>query len=223
MAQERRVAQHASGSETVDVVRGLVQRLRIPWLLRHHARRPVIVAFSFLNGVLSIALLAVVALLTGTPFIFPSLGPTAFLFFHTPTAPPTSPRNTILGHTIGVVAGYLSLVVTGLTLSPPTLTAGVSWPRVIAASLSLGLTAGAMVLFNAAHPPARATTMIISLGLMTRPTPLAILLLAVVVLTAAAFVLNRLAGIDYPLWSAKRQQPAFLPATPEPSVQQGAS
>ena len=55
------------------------------------------------------------ALLTGEPFIFPSLGPTAFLLFYTPTLPAASPRNTLCGHAIGAAAGYLALVLFGLT------------------------------------------------------------------------------------------------------------
>jgi hypothetical protein len=73
------------------------------------------------------------------------------------SAPSASPRNTVIGHTIGVLAGYFSLVVTGLTASGPALAVGVTWPRVIAAALSLGLTAGLMVLSRSPHPPAGAT------------------------------------------------------------------
>ena len=51
----------------------------------------------FLNGFVTIALLAAVAMVSGTPFVFPSLGPTAFLFFFTPRAPAASPRHTIYG------------------------------------------------------------------------------------------------------------------------------
>ena len=58
----------------------------------------------FLNGFATIALLAAVAMVSGTPFVFPSLGPTAFLFFFTPRAPAASPRNTIYGHAIGILA-----------------------------------------------------------------------------------------------------------------------
>jgi CBS-domain-containing membrane protein len=148
--------------------------------------------------------MAVVAVVTGSPFIFPSLGPTAFLFFYTPTAPTASPRNALIGHTIGVVAGYFSLVVTGLTMAGPAYAVGVTVPRVIAAALSLGLTSGLMVLLKAPHPPAGATTLIISLGILTQPRQLIILLLAVVMLTVQAFVINRLAGIDYPVWSPRR-------------------
>src|SRR6266487_1045073 len=141
----------------------------------------------------------------GSPFIFPSLGPTAFLFFYTPTAPSASPRNTLIGHAIGAIAGYFSLVVTGLTTTGPALTVGVTWPRVIAAALSLGLTAGLMVLLKSPHPPAGATTLIISLGILTKPWQLLLLMVAVVLLTLQALAINRAAGIPYPLWNPLKE------------------
>ncbi len=149
--------------------------------------------------------MSVLALITHSPFIFPSLGPTAFLFFYTPTAPSASPRNTIVGHAVGVLAGYLSLVLTGLTMVGPALYTGVTWPRVIAAALSLGLTSGVMVLLKSPHPPAGATTLIISLGLLTKPWQLLLLMVAVVLLTLQALAINRLAGIPYPLWNPRQQ------------------
>src|SRR2546421_10305694 len=158
---------HPIGGEMSDVLQGLIVRVRMPWMLQHYARIPVLAIFSFINGCISIGLMATLAVITHSPFIFPSLGPTAFLFFYTPTQPAASPRNTIIGHGVGVVAGYLSLLVTGLTMAGPALVVGVTWPRVIAAALSLGLTAGLMVLLRAPHPPAGATTLIISLGILT--------------------------------------------------------
>jgi CBS-domain-containing membrane protein len=197
-------SQHPIGGEMSDILAGLFRRFQLKWLLDHYSRVPILALFSFINGCISIGIMAIVAVVTGSPFIFPSLGPTAFLFFYTPTAPTASPRNALIGHTIGVVAGYFSLVVTGLTMAGPAYAVGVTWPRVIAAALSLGLTSGLMVLLKAPHPPAGATTLIISLGILTQPRQLIILLLAVVVLTVQAFVINRLAGIDYPLWSPRR-------------------
>jgi len=196
----------AIGGEMSDIVRGLFTHIRLPWLTQHYAKTPVLALFSFLNGCLSIGLMAVLALVTGSPFIFPSLGPTAFLFFYTPLAPSASPRNTLVGQTIGVLAGYVSLLITGLTAAGPALAVGVTWPRVIAAALSLGLTAGLMVLCNSPHPPAGATTLIISLGILTKPWQLLLLLAAVVVLTIQAFAINRLAGIPYPLWNPLKEQ-----------------
>lgn len=198
--------EHPIGGQMSDIVRGLVTHVRLPWLLDHYARVPVLALFAFLNGLLSIGIMSALALVTGSPFIFPSLGPTAFLFFYTPTAPTASPRNTIIGHLIGVLAGYFSLVVTGLTQAGPALTVGVTWPRVIAAALSLGLTAGLMVLLRSPHPPAGATTLIVSLGLLTTPSKLVILMIAVVLLTVQAFVINRAAGIPYPLWNPIREK-----------------
>ena len=199
--------EHPIGGQMSDIVGGILTRFRLSWLLQHHARVPVLALFSFINGCISIGLMAALALITRSPFIFPSLGPTAFLFFYTPTAPAASPRNTIIGHAVGVIAGYLSLVVTGLTMAGPALTVGVTWPRVIAAALSLGFTAGLMVLLKSPHPPAGATTLIISLGILTKPLQLVLLMGAVVLLTLQALVINRLAGVPYPIWNPIREAP----------------
>ncbi len=101
-------------------------------------------------------------------------------FFYTPTQPAASPRNTIIGYGVGVVASYLSLLVTGLTMAGPALVVGVTWPRVIAAALSLGLTSGLMVLLRAPHPPTGATTLIISLGILTQPWQLLLLMYSII-------------------------------------------
>jgi CBS domain-containing membrane protein len=193
--------EHPIGGEMSDILLGILTRLRLPWLLQHYSRVPVLALFSFINGCISIGIMSILAVLTRSPFIFPSLGPTAFLFFYTPTAPSASPRNTLIGHAVGVIAGYLSLVITGLTMAGPALAVGVTWPRVIAAALSLGLTAGLMVLLKSPHPPAGATTLIVSLGILTRPWQLLLLMAAVVLLTLQAIAINRLAGVPYPLWN----------------------
>lgn len=197
--------EHPIGGEMSDIVRGLITRMRLSWLTAHYARTPILALFSFINGCISIGLMSILALVTHSPFVFPSLGPTAFLFFYTPNAPSASPRNTLVGHAVGVLAGYFSLVITGLTTAGPALAVGVTWPRVIAAALSLGLTAGLMVLLRSPHPPAGATTLIISLGILTKPWQLLLLLIAVVLLTVQAFTINRLAGIPYPLWNPRRE------------------
>lgn len=51
------------------------------------------------------------------------------------------------------------------------------------------------------HPPAGATTLIVSLGILATPARLAVLMLAVVALITQGLVINRLAGIDCPLWA----------------------
>ncbi len=66
----------------------------------------------------------------------------------------------------------------------------------IAAALSLGLTAGLMVLLKSPHPPAGATTLIISLSILTKPEQLLLLMVAVVLFTVQAFVINRQAILN---------------------------
>jgi CBS domain-containing membrane protein len=174
-----------------------------PSLLR--GRRPLfgLALFNLAGGGLSIGLVAAVAHFFASSFLFPSLGPTAFLLFHAPTAPASSPRNTLLGHLIGALTGWLSLVVFGLLDAPPALMAGVDWPRVGAAALSLGGTSALMVLLDAVHPPAGATTLIVSLGLMPSFWQIPILMGAVLLLLGQAWLLNRLAGVEVPAWGGR--------------------
>ena len=190
------------GGQMSAIVGGLLLRFRLSALSERHDSGIVLAIFSFVNGCLSIGLMAMAALITGQPFVFPSLGPTAFLFFYTPLTPAASPRNAIIGHLIGALAGWGSLLVFGLQDVGPALSTGVSGPRVAAAALSLGLTSGLMVLLKAPHPPAGATTLIISLGLLRTFDQLLVLMAAVLLLTLQAIVINRLAGLPYPLWSA---------------------
>lgn len=192
---------HPHHGHLPHVLGGLLTRFRLQRFMRHHDRTVVLAAFSFVNGCLSLALLASIAAVTGEPFIFPSLGPAAFLFFYAPLAPSASPRNTVLGHLVGVCAGWVSLQLFGLAHVGPALLHGVSAPRILAAAFSLGLTSGLMVLLRTPHPPAAATTLIISLGILTTAEQLAVLMGGVALLTAWAFAINRLAGLPYPVWA----------------------
>lgn len=197
--------EHPIRGQMSEVARRALRRLRLDYLSGHHNSVVVLAVFSLINGFISIALMAAAAVITRAPFIFPSLGPTAFLFFHTPMSATAAPRNALIGHLIGAAAGYLALVVFGLTDAGPAIAAGVTLPRVLAAGLSLGLTSGVMILCRTPHPPAGATTLIISLGILTQPWQLGVLMLAVLLLTVQAFVINRLAGIPYPVWAPRAQ------------------
>jgi CBS-domain-containing membrane protein len=207
-AGERRSPDSAGGAR---VTRGLLDRLRFTRMAGDPPARGVVALFSFVNGCLAIAIMSILAALTERPFIFPSLGPTAFLFFFTPLAPAASPRNTIYGHAIGATAGWLSLALFGLLDEGPAIGGGVTLPRVGAAALSLGLTSGLMVLARSPHPPAGATTLIVSLGILRELDALAVLMAAVLLLTVQAFAINRLAGLPYPLWAAPGQADATPP------------
>lgn len=195
------------GGDMAAIVFGLARRARLPSLTERHNSTVVLGLFAFVNGLIAIGAMAFVAFVTGEAFIFPSLGPTAFLLFYTPLLAAACPRNTLGGHAIGAAAGYLALVVFGLTNAPPALATSVTGARVGAAALSLGLTSGAMVWARVPHPPAGATTLIVSLGIFREPRQLVILMVAVVLLVVQGWVINRLAGIPYPVWSPPRPAP----------------
>lgn len=181
----------------------LLRRLRLAWLLRRFPPRLVWSIYVFVNGFLTIALLALLAVFTNSPFVFPSLGPTAYLLFIAPLAENSSPRNTILGHAIGLICGYAAFALTGAANLPFGVHAGVYWPRILAAALSLSTTGAFMVLLRAGHPPAGATTLIVSLEIISKPKELVIIEAAVFILVVQALVINRLAGLSYPIWKLR--------------------
>jgi hypothetical protein len=92
------------------------------------------------------------------------------LLFYQPLAANAAPRSCIFGHLIGVLAGYLSLVVFGLTNVSPNLEA-VTSARVGAVALSLALTLSLMTWLDIPHALAGATTLIVALGLLRTPEP----------------------------------------------------
>lgn len=147
--------------------------------------------------------------LTGNPFVFPSLGPTAYLLFFTPLARASSPRHALLGHAIGLLCGYVAVFATGTMGRGAGLAGGIHWPTVLAAALSLSATGAFMILLRVSHPPAAATALIVSLGLLSKPLELLIVEIAVLFLVAEAFAINRLAGLAYPLWEVR--VPPFSP------------
>ena len=155
----------------------------------------------FVNGFATIALLAVLAMVCRVPLVFPSVGPTAFLLFASPETASACPRNTLCGHAIGILCGYGALCLMGLQHAPSAMLEGVNLARVIAAASSLAFTGALMILFRVVHSPAGATTLIISLGLITDPLYLLAIGAAVALIVIQALVTHRLRGIPYPLWS----------------------
>ncbi len=119
-------------------------------------------------------LLGVVGLISwalGQPWLFPSLGPTAYLQTESPDRPMSRFYNTVVGHLMGLGAGFLSIFLFGLQHTPLlTTTHAVTLDRMGAAVISVTLTMLGCLLFRASHPPAAATTLLIALGGF-RPTP----------------------------------------------------
>lgn len=92
-----------------DHILSILKKLRLNWLITHFPPRLVRSVYVFVNGFITIAVLALLALVSRSPFVFPSLGPTAYLLFVAPLGRTSSPRNTICGHAIGLICGYAAL------------------------------------------------------------------------------------------------------------------
>ena len=183
----------------LEHVAQLFERLGFGRVVRHMPPVALWATYVFANGFLSIALLALLAVATGVPFVFPSLGPTAYQLFFLPRAASSTPRNTLIGHFIGLVCGYAAFRLAAIPFSQA-LGSGFDLRPVLASALSLSATAALMILLDASHPPAGATTLIVSLGIITRPQYLAVIEIAVFVLVVQAFCVHRLAMLPYPVW-----------------------
>ena len=181
-------------------VHGLARRFGLHALEQRHDSRLVLGTYVLINSAISIAILSAIAALTRQPFLFPSLGPTAFVLFYDAQGAQAAPRNVFCGHAIGVLAGYLALVIFGLTMAKPDLT-DITGPRIEAVILCLCLTVSLMVWLHVPHPAAASTTLMVGLGLIRTPPQLTILMFAVVLVIAQGAIINRLASVPYPLWA----------------------
>lgn len=159
--------------------------------------------YAFVACLLAIAASGLAAYHFEQPLLFPSLGPTAFLFFEYPLAAGASPRNTLIGHLVAILVGALSLAIFGLLDHPSVLQEGMTLARVGAGALSMGLTSAVLLLLKASHPPAGATVLIVSLGLLQTPREMVALMAGIVLLTVVGWTTNRLLGVSVPVWAAK--------------------
>lgn len=160
-------------------------------------------ARGFFGTGIGLAVLGLVAFLTHQPWLFPSLGPTVMLHVERPGEPQSSPHNTLIGHAVALLAGYGTLALCGLTDTPSVLQTGVTPARILAGAGSVAVTALVLVLLRANHPPAGATTLLVSLGLLRTATQLLVVAGAVLLLTVLDWLFNHVTGKPMPVWRAR--------------------
>jgi len=131
--------------------------------------------------------LGALAWVSGRPFLFPSLGPTAYAVATVPDAETSRPDRVLGGHVIGVVAGFgaYHLLAAGLvaTTPPPPLSVAGAW-LAASAVVAVAATTTGMLATDLRHPPACATTLIVALGLLSGVTDAVVIVVAVAVLVA---------------------------------------
>jgi CBS-domain-containing membrane protein len=140
-----------------------------------------------LASALLIAVVGAIALLVGRPWLLPSIGPTAVLAGEMPAHPVSRPWNTIVGHLGGLLAGFTGVWVTGSMGQPVVLVDHVlTSPRVLAAIVAIALTVLVGAVLRASHPPAAATTLLVSLGSISTPVDALNLIAGVLVIAVLA-------------------------------------
>lgn len=103
--------------------------------------------------------------------------------------------------------GYAALAIFGLARDPSSMLEGVTIARLCAATFAVAVTGALLVLLDATHVPAGATTLLVALGVVHRAIDLVYVFAGVVLICVAGWILNHLAGIPSPLWSVHAPRP----------------
>lgn len=193
-----RVFQRTGSLAAIPGAYGLKRSLYKRWGNRGNA------IYTFVGSTITIAVAGLCAWAFKEPLIFPSLGATAFLIFETPTAEVGTVRNTIIGHAVAVLAALVAIAVFGLLGHASVFEGGVTVARAGAMALAVGLTGGALRLLRAAHPPAGATTIIVSSGLLDQADQMVLVMVGVSIVALTGLLLNRAMGVPAPVWAAPR-------------------
>lgn len=172
--------------------------LRLRLAARYGPRGGALYAFG--AGAAAIAVAGLAAAVFHQALLFPSLGPSVFLFVEAPLGESASVRNTLVGHLIGLVFGLAALAALGLWSAPSVLQEGVSPARIAAAALAVAATSAALVWLRMPHPPAGATTLIVALGLITGTRAAVLIPAGVMLVTVVAWLVNRSLGEPVAVW-----------------------
>lgn len=129
--------------------------------------------------------LGLVAWASGQPFVFPSLGPSAFILAFDRRGERTRTYRIVGSHLIGGVVGLAAytLIATGISITTTHTAFSPAGLRLAGSGVvSIIVTSWGMIATDTNHAPACATTLIVSLGLLSTPLQVAIIVVSVVVL-----------------------------------------
>jgi len=137
------------------------------------------------------------AWLAGRPLLFPSLGPSAFVLATWPDGEESDAERVVLSHVLGVVAGLFAyhLLAHGHVVTEAVRPLSPQGFWLAASSVAaIALTVEGMEFFDVRHPPACATTLIVSLGLLSSVVEGLFVVVAVVGLVAVQAVVTASPG-----------------------------
>ncbi len=135
----------------------------------------------------------IIGLIAGQPWLFPSLGPTAYLQVETPELESAHFYNTIVGHYVGIVAGLIGITIFNLWATPSVLVSHELLPVWVgAAAIAIFLTIVINMFLRSSHPPAAATTLLVALGAFRTPSQISALIAGVLIIAVVGGVLRRI-------------------------------
>ena len=156
------------------------------------ARIPDSIWAPVMGGFL-ILIAGVIGLIAGQPWLFPSLGPTAYLQVENPGLPSARFYNTVVGHYVGIVAGLIGIAIFNLWTTPSVLVSHELLPAWVgAATIAIFLTIIINMFLRSSHPPAAATTLLVSLGAFRTPSQISALIAGVLIVAVAGEMLRRI-------------------------------
>jgi len=152
--------------------------------------------FAPISSAMLIAVAGVVGLEFGQPWIFASLGPTAFQLSEYPDHKSARLYNVLVGHGLGLAMGFAALALFNSWNAPKVLaTHDLTAIRVWTCVVAMFLTAMGILLLRASHPPAGSTSLLVALGSFQNAHGALTILIGVTIvgLTGELFKLLRLA------------------------------
>lgn len=163
-------------------------------MVRYPLGTEVSVYIGFHLGVLGL-----LSWISGQPFLIPSLGPSIFLLATLPDQEMNYPQRIIGGQFIGAVVGFVSFYLLVGNMETIVTTPALSFVvlrQVLSSFAAAVLTTIGMYLTGMQHPPAYATTLIVSLGLITRVIEIVMFMIAVLVMVG----IHEGIGKRLPIW-----------------------
>jgi CBS-domain-containing membrane protein len=145
-------------------------------------RKDLVVAPILEAGLILVVCLA--GWVSHQPLVFASLGPTAYEMIETPKRKSAQPYSIIGGHLIAVIAGFAALLVTHAFAAPSISAHGVPLSRAWACTMAAMLTVFGTLGLRAAQPAALSTTLLIASGIMQAWWDGAVIMVAILLLTA---------------------------------------
>lgn len=151
------------------------------------------------------AILGALSWFTGLGFLLPSLGPSIFLLATLPDEEMNYPQRIIGGQFIGALSAIVAFQllvgqpIIGDPIPPRSL---LGFRQVLSTFLAAILTTAGMFVTNWEHPPAYATTLIISLGFINDFRGAFVFFVAVLIVVAA----HELFGKRLPIWNLPYQR-----------------